>query len=269
MSLLKKIIHFYVNSSIHVALAITALSVISFLKFNISIDYSILAFIFFSSITGYNFVKYAGIAKLHHQSLTKNLQLIQVFSFCCFVILLYLASLQTQKVLWATSVLGILTFFYAVPFFPNKTNLRSLRSFKIFVIALVWAGATVFLPLVNSVFILAQEVLLIFLQRFLFVIALTIPFEIRDVLFDHANLGTLPQRTSVKWTKRIGYLLIAFFLGVAFLVENSFMNIIPELLVGIIAAIYIFKASKKQGLYFSAFWVEGIPLLWLFLEFII
>ncbi|WP_121667877.1 UbiA prenyltransferase family protein [Mesonia aquimarina] len=269
MSKLKKTLIFYINSSIHVAFAIAALAWISFLELNIPVDFTILCFIFLSSITGYNFVKYAGIAKLHHQSLTKNLRIIQLFSFACFLVLIYFSSLQTLDVIWVTSILGIFTFFYTVPFLPDRTNLRSLRSLKIFVIALVWAGTTVLLPVVNFQEVFNSEIVLLFLQRFLFVVALTIPFEIRDVVFDRANLGTLPQLTGTEQSKKIGYVLLFLFLGIDFFLADNFISTIPEILTVIILAVSIYKSSTSQNRYFSAFWVEGIPLLWLFFEFLL
>ena len=42
---------------------------ITLLKFEQIFDEWILFFIFFATITGYNFVKYFGIAKFHHRKL--------------------------------------------------------------------------------------------------------------------------------------------------------------------------------------------------------
>ena len=143
MNVLKNIFNFYINSSVHVALAVVSLAAVSIVKFNLEYDYNLLAFIFFASVTGYNFVKYAGIAKLHHLSLAKNLRLIQIFSFICFVVLIYFIFQQTKDVIIISSILGVFTALYALPLLGGDTNLRGISGIKIFIIAMVWAGATV------------------------------------------------------------------------------------------------------------------------------
>ena len=74
-----------------------ALSVFAFVKitelyfglpYNENLDY----FLFYGTITGYNFVKYAGVAKLHHRSLTTHLKIIQIFSLICFCLMFLYAS---------------------------------------------------------------------------------------------------------------------------------------------------------------------------------
>ena len=65
MRFLKQVLDFYINSSIHVSLAVLSLSWITLIEFDISYDINVLFFIFYASITGYNFVKYFGIAKHH------------------------------------------------------------------------------------------------------------------------------------------------------------------------------------------------------------
>lgn len=79
MKFFKTVIDFYINASIHVALAVYALLRITEIYFEIPHNELLDWFVFFATITGYNFVKYAGIAKLHHRSLTKNLQVTRCF----------------------------------------------------------------------------------------------------------------------------------------------------------------------------------------------
>src|SRR5690554_4598680 len=91
MRLFKQIFDFYIDSSIHVALAVFALSWITLLRFHIPYDSAALYFIFFASISGYNFVKYFGIARFRHRSLTNWLKCIQLFSLVCFLFMCHYA----------------------------------------------------------------------------------------------------------------------------------------------------------------------------------
>ncbi|MDT0641456.1 hypothetical protein RM553_01305 [Zunongwangia sp. F363] len=264
MNLLKNLLDLYINSSIHVALAVVSLSLVSFFKFQISPDYDLLLFIFFGSITGYNFVKYAGIAKLHHLSLTRNLRFIQVFSLVCFLGAGYFVLQQSWQILILSGVLGIFTLLYAVPFWKGKANLRSLNGTKVFVIAVVWAGTSVLLPLHKLYNLENRDVLIEFFQRFLLVIVLMLPFEIRDLKFDTLQLGTIPQRVGFGKTKILGYvLLLLVILAEVFKERFLLTNFISLVLVSLVSGTFLYKTRIDQQPYFASFWVEAIPVMWL------
>ncbi|MDX1761839.1 MAG: hypothetical protein R3218_06760, partial [Christiangramia sp.] len=219
MGFLKNAFEIYINSSIHVSLAVVAFTIITFFEYDLLLDKNLLAFIFFASITGYNFVKYAGIAKLHHLSLAKNLRFIQIFSLLCFIALIYFTFQLKLEVLIAGGIMGLLTMFYAIPLFGSDKNLRSLPGLKIFIIAVVWAGSSVLLPLINAGKFLGIDIIVDFIQRLMLLVVLTLPFEIRDLNFDNEKLGTIPQRLGVFMTKVFGLILI-FLIFASDLVQN-------------------------------------------------
>jgi len=264
MKYLKNAFELYINSSIHVSLAVVAFTIITFLEYDLFPDQDLLLFIFFSSITGYNFVKYAGIAKLHHLSLAKNLRIIQVFSGISFLALLYFCFLLKSAVLIATGILGIFTLLYAIPLFGGDRNLRSLPGIKIFIIALVWAGTTQILPVINAEMYLGKEILLDFFQRLLMVIVITLPFEIRDLNFDSEKLGTIPQKLGILRTKVFG----TFLIGLIFSIElfqksfnsNEFLSLVLILL---IMGMMLWYARDGQKKFYASFWVESLPILFL------
>lgn len=272
MRILKIVFDFYLNSSIHVALSVYALTWITLRTFEISYDENILYFNFYATITGYNFVKYFGLAKFHHRSLANWLKAIQVFSFFCFLALGYYAfKLETKTLLWVGSF-GLVTFFYAIPFLPRhffldkEKNLRSISGLKIYVIAIVWVGVTVLLPLLNNNYDLNYDVITTCIQRFVLVIVLMLPFEIRDMQYDSLRLSTIPQSIGVTKTKIIGVLLMAVFFLTEYLKdEASLQKIIIHCIITIVTSLFVIFAYKKQGKYYSAFWVEGIPVGWLIL----
>lgn len=270
MRLIKQLFYFYLNSSIHVALAVYALSWITLIRFHVFYDENILYFIFYATITGYNFVKYFGIAKFHHRSLTDALKIIQVFSFVCFLLLCYYAIQLELKTLIYIVVFGVITFLYAIPFIPksfyldHQQNLRDVSGLKVYIIALVWAGVTVFLPIINDDIALNADVYLTAFQRFIFVIVLMLPFEIRDLKFDSLKLATIPQKIGVKRTKIMGLLLmILFFLAEFFKDEITQESVISTLLISLITLFFLVFANKKRNRYYSSFWVESIPIIWL------
>jgi len=267
MNFLKKGFNFYIHSSIHVAVSVTSLAALISLEFIGTYQLSVLWFIFLGTISGYNFVKYAGVAKLHHYSLTQNLKIIQVFSLFAFLGLLYFFTLQSRDFMVLTSFLGFCTILYAIPFFPKHTNLRNLKGTKIFIIAFVWAGVCVLLPLVENMPLLDWRIVVKWLQVFLFVISITIPFELRDLKYDDDSLGTLPQLIGIKNVKALGYFLMAVVILLqGFLYDFSWVMMFSVLLIGIVTIIAIRYAKKKQTKFYASFWVEAIPIVWLMLH---
>jgi len=267
---LKHLFNFYLNSSIHVALSVYALTWITLIKFEIDYDKSVLYFVFYATITGYNFVKYFGIAKFHHRSLANWLRAIQVFSFIAFLAMSYYLWHLERHTFLLIGVLGLITFLYAIPIIPKKIfiddqkNLRQIGGLKIYVIALVWTFTTVILPLYNNDQILNADVLVTSIQRFLFIIILMLPFEIRDLNYDSVKLATIPQKIGVKKTKIIGvFLLMIFFLLEYFKDEVSSNSILASLVVTLFTLLSVLFSSKKQSKYYSAFWVESLPVVWL------
>ena len=263
MQWLKAIFKFYIDSSIHVSLAVCALMLSSVYLLPVQISTELVAFVFLSTVTGYNFVKYAGVARLHHMSLAKNLRVIQLFSLACFVGLLVMASYQRLEVILISAFLGVFTLLYAVPFLPHRKNLRSLQTIKVFIIAFVWAGTAVWLPLENFSFVFSVEVMLRFLQLFVFVLALIIPFEIRDLSYDSMELKTFPQLIGVTKTKGLGYVFLMVFLILEIVLTAQIENLISAIIIAVVLGVMIFSSSKKQSTYYASFWVELIPVIWL------
>jgi len=272
MSFLKKILDFYIDCSIHVALAVFSLSWITLIEFHIPYDENLLFFNFYASITGYNFVKYFGLARFHHRSLTRWLKLVQIFSLFCFVLMCYYAFQLEVRTLFVILVFGIITFLYAIPFLPSKMiydsnkNLRNISGLKVYIIALVWAGVTVFLPLINNDHSINTDVVLVVAQRFVLVVVLMFPFEIRDLNYDNLKLATIPQKIGIKNTKIIGILLLMLFFFLEFFKDEINANsIIALLITTFITLLLLILANRNQGRYYSSFCVESVPILWLVL----
>ena len=117
MQRIKRLFDFYINSSTHVSLSVVALGWITYLSLDINVNFVVLSFLFFSTVTGYNFVKYAEIAGLHHRSLAQSLKTIQIYSVICGVGMLVTSLFMSLEVWVACGILGLVTLLYAIPFF--------------------------------------------------------------------------------------------------------------------------------------------------------
>jgi len=264
MDVVRKLFDFYLNASIHVALSVYCFVRITEKYFDLPYNEALDYFIFYGTITGYNFVKYFGIAKFHHRSLTKDLKVIQLFSFLCFLLMCYYASqLPFPTLLWYLPF-GALTILYAIPFLSGfQKNLRNISYMKIVVVAFVWAGVSVVIPVLDAVQSVDNPVLwFLFLQRFVLVAVLILPFDIRDVQFDAISLQTIPKKIGEKNTKKLGFALLLFAVLLEFLIapDTRFRSIF--LLVFLAVLFFLMRATVQQSKYYSSFWVELLPILW-------
>ncbi|MDC8005623.1 hypothetical protein POV27_16305 [Aureisphaera galaxeae] len=264
---LRLLFDFYINASIHVALAVTSLFFLTLREYEIPYSTVLVSIVFFGTISGYNFIKYARIAGLHHRSLATSLKTIQVFSFLCASVLLYFL-IQLPKEQWIPLLLlGVFTFLYAVPFLRRK-SLRTLHGIKIFVVGWVWAGVTVLFPLWETPWLNEMDAWLSFLQIFLLVIVWTLPFEIRDIEYDAPSLGTLPQKLGVRNTKLLGMLFLALVLvAEVFKHEITTSRLLGLFFVAFLSALLLGISQKKQSKYFASFLVESIPIVWVILDY--
>ena len=176
--------------------------------------------------------------------------------------------LLDRKVQLFLLLFGFLTVFYSVPLFFTK-NLKKFRDFpglKIFLIAFVWAGVSVVLPMVaNDIPVFNVTGQLFLLERALFIFLITLPFDIRDVALDRKeNVATIPNTFGIKKTKWLGYACIVLLLFLNFV--NFYHTIFPIALFGIFAVFYgstayfIGTSSPNRHEMFCLFWVDGLML---------
>ncbi len=260
MKILRRFFEAYINSSLHVAMAVCAFIEITAIEYSIIISGSLIGFVFFGTIVGYNFVKYLEVIRTRFKEIWMYLKIVQVVSVLA---LIYFTFQLPFKTLLMTGGFAFLTFFYAIPFLKYK-NLRDLTGLKISIVAVVWAGVTVLMPLVNEGVILTTEVWVSFVQRFLFVFVLTLPFEIRDIQFDDLALGTLPQRVGVRKTKTIGVVMLLMVLLLELLKPITSLEFeISQGISVVILGSFLLYSKRNQSKYYASFWTESIPILWL------
>lgn len=268
MQWLRQTFQFYLDASIHVAFGVLSLYLISVEIFKVSTNWNLVPFLFFGTIVCYNFIKFGVEAEKYLIVRNPYHKLIQIFSFLSFGVAAYFF-FKLELRIWF-SILGLMgvSVLYAIPLLPQAKNLRSFAGLKTFIVALVWTGCTVALPVIDNELIITWDIWLLVFQRFLLVLILLLPFEIRDMEYDKPELKTLPQRIGVSKTKGIGYFLILFYVVLEFLKdETSYEFISIKILLGILLLVVLKKTTKHQTNYFSSFWVESIPLVYLALLF--
>lgn len=263
MGRLKKIFNFYLDANIHVALAVYALTQVTLMEYELPFDESISYALFFGTIVEYGFIKYASLAKHYLFIEQPYLRWIQRFNIACGLIAMYYVSQLSLKTIVFAAGLVVVAFLYVVPSMTTKKNLRNLKGIKAFVVSFTWSVSTVLLPLINNEVPLTQTVFIDLVQRFLFILVLMIPFEIRDLKTDQLGLRTLPQVLGSRGARFLGLLLLLFF--VLFSLMKTRLNAESLWLEWGVALLLVFAigfARENQSRYYAGFFVEGISITW-------
>lgn len=260
MQILKRLLDFYIQSSIHIGLALFSLVYVTALENDLCRHITYPCCVFFGTILGYNFLRYSDIfLKGKFYSLKYYgiavVCLLSVFGFYFF----FIRMIDVIKMQLMLSGLLVL----AYPF------LRKYGIVKLFWVSLVVSYLTAFVY-INSSPMFEGNLIMEFLKRFVLISALMIPFEIYDSQHDEQTLNTLPQKFGIQTAKRVGYVLLLLFVFLDILNFNLNSNIrihylIIDIVIAFLAGIAIYFSSTKRNQYYTSFWVESIPLLWLIL----
>ena len=264
MRLLKTVLDFYINSSIHVALSSSSLVIMSQFMFHLPIDFDVVGFTFFGTIVGYNFVKYDALARIKKIEMRNELKGIVFLSFLSFFACgYYFFNLQFKTQMFSVLVL-FLTLLYTLSFFPNKKNARNWAGVKIYIVSLCWVGVTLALPIIDAEIHITTDFYLKCIQRFILVFVLILIFEIIDLANDDPHLQTVPQKIGVKRTKILGMFLLLPFYFLEFLKLNfDSKQLIVNFIMVMMLSLFILFAHQNRSKYYTSFWVESIPVLWL------
>ena len=149
-------------------------------------------------------------------------------------------------------------------------RLRKIPFSKIFIISLVWTISTMLLLVLENKIPFNSNVIFYLLTRFLFVFAICIPFDIRDIKYDNIKLKTIPIVFGVSKSKLISFIILLLVIIVStFQYWNDKLSIgflIAIILSCIVSSVFINKSDEKMSDFFFSFWIESLSiLLYLFL----
>lgn len=184
-----------------------------------------------------------------------------------FVVILYCLFHFTWNEIFILIPAGVISFFYVGDLFLRRANsgLRSIPFIKIFLIALVWSIVTVAFPLHDKISSIQSSHVILFAERFFFILAITIPFDIRDLGIDNRGLRTIPQLLGIQKAKIISYVMLSFSAVCSiFLWNQAFYS---NQLIFSLMLMYLFTAAlligvkkNRTDLYYS-FGIEGTMLI--------
>ena len=291
MQVLKKIIVFLIFSNIFVSLCAASLSYATAIIFQIAADFFTSLFVFFSTLSVYNFHRIAVSEKLEtvaflsyrHKWIIqhkKGLTAITAISIIASIFIYLFEFSNKGNIFLLLFPFSLLALWYVVdirkffPFFKNGVKpLRTVPYIKIVLISITWTAVTAWLVIIElGLDLLSVPVLLLSAERLLFIFAITLPFDIRDMKQDQAmNIKTFPIMLGVDKTKQLAYgaLILFSLLSVlrAILIPADPM-IAVALVTSALLAIYIvsLSGSNKSEYYYSGL-VESTMLIQFLLLF--
>jgi hypothetical protein len=144
---------------------------------------------------------------------------------------------------------------YPLPWImKNKGGgLRSVPGLKLFIISFVWAFTTGFLPAIWN----GHSGWWWLLERFLWTIALTIPFDVRDVKLDGKSIKTLPHVIGPRNSIYLAHACI--WMSFALMILAFGLPLLSTFLLYLLFAVIIIVARGELGDLYYSFFIEGLP----------
>lgn len=270
-----------VYSNLFVSLCITLLAHQTYLLLKIPQEnsFNVLALIFFSTFFTYNFQR---IYRLQSVDLLgkligirlgwmiRNRKKLVVAAILSILLSAYFLTQLNVNVFILIIPLALFSVLYVLPVLPNKKAIRDLPFAKIFVISLVWSVVMVAIPVVNHFGfqgLFQNSFLLLILEQFVFILAITLPFDVRDLRYDlESNIKTIPSFIGIKNTITLSHGLLILFLSLKwiqffYLNQIDLSQFIATAITTSLTFIIIAFTSRKRGeLFFSGF-VDGAMIL--------
>ncbi|GAK76055.1 hypothetical protein JCM19296_1652 [Nonlabens ulvanivorans] len=277
MRLLKLILDFYIRSSLHVAICFVALAIVYNNVYELYVPFGYYIFLFCSAIAGYNLIKYGFLWLKKPLGFNITYKLLSLMATVIALAVLIKLEISGYALILLMMITAI-NLLYVLPIWKGH-GLRYSPFFKLFSVSIVWAILIIAIPqflyyetipaahLINDYrlsFLPSHYIELHTLKIFILVIALCIPFEIRDLKYDEEQLKTLPQVLGVQVSKYIGLCLCVLYLLLLYFQNFEIEDIqYSEIIMVTITGAAIWFSGKFKSDYYASFFVEAIPLLWL------
>jgi 4-hydroxybenzoate polyprenyltransferase len=264
-----KIIRFIFSHSIFISLCAAGLSFQTIQILHDPINYFLLGFIFFACLCGYN--SYWVFSKFLFGKPANKISFILHNRDAAIIIFLSLSGMLFCALhihpIWYNILLTFLfLLFYGASLMPFAffQYIRKIGFIKTVLLSLTWAHVTIMIPLQKTVFELSPIEILLYINRFLFMMMLCILFDKRDMITDKIRgLGSLATIVSEKNLNRmilVVFLLLLFSCFLLFQYQLE-MNYFLALIISAFGALWAYAMSlKKRGYYFYYFFVDGMML---------
>lgn len=274
----RKFLDFLIFSNLFIGFCAVAQGLVTYHLLRVSPVPSVLAFLFFATLAVYNFCVLIQKGAIHKRAPYRRTRWVfQHHRFIVSITIVAVISLIPLFLMLSLSAqlfvlfLGLISIAYAIPLFSinnKKFGLRNIPGLKLFLIAMVWSASTVTFPIIElnqTAYsdVNFQEIILLTAKRFLFIAAITVPFDIRDLFQDKMNeLKTIPtllgERKAYVFCQflLLAYLLLLLVFNQGF--DLDFWALTSTIL---LSGWLIFKSNWEKNEYYYFFWLDGTMIL--------
>ena len=259
----------YTNLYIAIAALLLTLGTVIPLGMNEPI-FPYLLLVFFATLLDYNLHRIIKL-KLKTDNRNQNVwrekhySLLLSITIIAAIGLIVSLTLTNHRIFWMLIPYAFMTAIYSFPF--SKTllrnwDIRKIIGVKNFLIAITWTAVTCLIPIkLSESYLPHMQVFLMAFERFLFILSLTIPFDIRDTETDrNAGLKTIPVVIGIPQSIKLTNVILLLFATVSAihytLYHNFFM--FAAMFISAISTFFILNSYRLKGhpLYYSVF-VDG------------
>ncbi len=281
--LLRKIAAAIIFTNLFLAAAVTSLVFETYIiLFGTITDYKYPFFLFCSTLFLYCFHR---VYRFNHrekeEKFAKRHQWVEENKILFYTVMILAAAgvawaliffVNTNTILCLLPI-GLVSVAYTVPLVPSQgkwIRLRDVPGIKIFLISIVLGLTTVLLPILsgNDLTVICEPaILFVFFRRVLFIFAITVPFDIRDIDYDmEKKIKTLPIILGIKRSKIVAIIALSLFilLGlIQYLIyyDTSLYYMIALFVSAIISGVIISQTDTNKEDFFYSFYVEGMMML--------
>ncbi len=139
-------------------------------------------------------------------------------------------------------------------------NLRDVPNLKIHLIAFSWVFILILFPFLTRFYVSVDFVrpfIALILGHYFYVVAVAIPFDIRDLKYDNENQKTIPQRMGVHGSKLISVALLL--VSATFLVGLTPIRIDNYWFYAaiVVQIVLVLGMNTKRSDFYCAGWIDG------------
>lgn len=281
------IVDFLLFSNLFIAVCAVAQGLVTYHLLDTPPDKYVLALVFFATLAMYNLSMLIAKPKNHkespfrrvrwifsHYRMTISMTLISVL--CLIPLGLFYLSIESQFLMVFTALVAVAYNFPFLTLHHKKIGLRNIPGIKLFLIAFVWSVSCVLLPVVETennhqLSISSSEAFLLVAKRFLFICAITVPFDIRDLFQDKLyELKTIPVMLGERKAYMICQGLLAGYLILLFLFSKEItLDTVGLALTIVLTGWLIFKSNFKKNEYYYFGYLDGTMILQYLILFVI
>ena len=271
-----RLLQYLIYSNILVSLSAGSLAYACAVKLGNPHDIGIGFTVFFATLFIYNIQRILRLGEIkvkssdRHYWLEDHVLLIKVLAGIGIIgaVTIYFTVLGWNIDFWFLAFSAIIGVLYAMKIHPKTKALRDIPYAKIYLIALQWALVSVYWPYMRIADTIDFPIGL-GLSIFFFILAATVPFDIRDLVYDGKHKSTIPQIFGIKGAKLIALLFLIFSaLSLYIFFPNVIYNGWFYVCYSVLALLILISSIYRREMYYSGIidgWIVAYALLIYFL----